>query len=50
MKCTECGTKCVLVETVTEPEPGADLKHYECPECCNCFAKPAKAKKTKVPR
>jgi len=43
VSCTECGSKCVLVETTTEP--GSALKHYECPECCNCFARPVRQKK-----
>lgn len=43
MKCTECGTKCVLVETTDRS------RQYECPSCCNFFEKPIPIKARRIP-
>lgn len=44
MNCTECGAKCVLVETT------ATERHFECPECCNEFVRPLKSAAPKSSR
>ncbi len=48
MKCTECGTKCVLVGFTTQDGGRVVSRQWECPECCNTFEKPVK-KPTKQP-